>query len=735
MRSGRNINSGKGHGAGAVGTPHLRPVRTPRDDDALYIALAGNPNSGKTTVFNALTGSRQKTANYAGVTIEKKEGLFRTPGGRAVRAIDLPGLYSLTAGSPEEQIAQEVLLGAREDTVRPDVTIVVVDASNMERNLYLALQLKEIGVPVIVALNMMDIARDHGLEIDTGLLSRRVGMPVVEMSAKTGLGIEELRSTLDEMSALDTAGRPWTMDGETERVIAKAADVLIENGLANDASADWLARQCLFRHEQVRAALPEEIEGQILALRARLNKSDDDLLDDEVINRYRWIRRLYADAVCKPGGERRSRSELIDSLILHKYFGPVIFVIIMGLMFQAIFSWSEVPMGWIESGVASLGDFIGTNMPDGELKNLLLDGVIAGVGNVIIFLPQIVFLFFFIALLEDTGYMARAAFLMDRLMGRVGLNGHAFIPLLSSFACAIPGIMSTRTIRSDKDRLVTIMVAPLMTCAARLPVYTLLIAAFFPPMHLFGIFSLRGLIMLSLYLGGIFAALGVAWVLRRFIVKGERSPLILEMPSYKVPQVRNVRLTVWNASWAFLRKAGTIILVMTVILWFLISHPANQELEQSLLNQGIPQDQVQRELVRHSYMGQVGQFIEPAIQPLGYDWKIGVGLISAFAAREVIVGTLAIIYSAGSEEETAVLKEAMQRDTYPGSKRPVWTPLVAASLLTFFVFALMCVSTIAVIRKETNSWKWPAIAFGYMLVLSYVAALVVYQGGRLLGLA
>jgi ferrous iron transport protein B len=390
-------------------------------------------------------------------------------------------------------------------------------------------------------------------------------------------------------------------------------------------------------------------------------------------------------------------------------------------------------MIWMENGVEYVGDLVEANLPAGELKNLLKDGVIAGVGNVIVFLPQIIILFFFIALLEDTGYLARAAFLLDRVMGKVGLNGHSFIPLLSSCACAIPGIMSARTIRSDRDRLVTIMVAPLMTCAARLPVYTLLIAAFFPQQYVFGFISNRGLIMLSLYLGGTCAALIMAWILRSFVIRGTRSPLILEMPSYKIPQARNILISVWEASWSFIKKAGTIILVLTIILWFLISYPQNLELKQELQTRGESSHNIQQELIRKSYMGQVGQFIEPAIRPLGYDWKIGVGLMSAFAAREIIVGTLAIIYAAGSEEETARLAEAMQADSYPGTEEPVWTPLVATSLLVFFVFALMCMSTIAVMRKETNSWKWPVFAFTYMLTLAYLAALAVYQGGKLLG--
>lgn len=690
----------------------------------LTVALAGNPNSGKTTVFNSLTGGNQKTGNYAGVTIEKKSGKFKTPRGLVVNIIDLPGLYSLSAGSPEENIAQEILLGVREDTRAVDLAIVVVDATNIERNLYLATQIRETGVPVVILLNMIDVARERGFSIDVRKMSLRMDTPVIETSAVSGEGIDKVRDVIDEHLLLHSCDRKWRFDHETEKIIARAAEIVQGSLKSAGCSADWLARRALFEDSAI--SLPADVERQLAELRSSTGKSCDDLLDDEIVNRYRWIRRIYQETVHREKREELSKSERADTVLLHWFFGPLIFLIIMSLMFQAVYTWSEVPMGWIESGVSALSGFVDSAMPAGELKDLLLDGIIAGVGNVMIFLPQIVILFFFIALLEDTGYLARAAFLLDKMMGRVGLNGHAFIPLLSSFACAIPAILATRTIRSSQDRFVVIMIAPLMTCAARLPVYTLLIGAFFPATQIFGFISLRGLIMVSLYAGGVLGAFVVAWLLRRFIFKGERSPLILEIPSYKMPVARNIWQTIWNSSWEFIQRAGTIILLLTIVLWYLITHPAVPAEEGREI---APMEQV-----RQSYLGAVGQAIEPVIEPLGYDWKIGVGIISAFAAREVIVGTMAIIYSAGSEGEVSGLDDALRSDTDPRTGKKVWSPLVAASLLTFFVFTCMCSSTLAVIRKETNSWKWPAVVFAYTLILGYLGALLVYQGGKLFGL-
>jgi ferrous iron transport protein B len=697
----------------------------------VYIALAGNPNSGKTSVFNALTGGRQKTANYAGVTVERKVGFFTTADNRKIKVIDLPGLYSLTADSPEEKVAQEILLGMRKDTPLPALTVMVLDATNMERNLYLALQVQETGVPVVLAMNMMDIARSRKFHFDIKEIEKRMRMPVIEMSAKDGSGIDELKGSIENLLQIEANARPWSMDGHTEGIIALTRQLLIRNNYASEEKADWLARRLLTQNDFILDHMPKNIESEIAGYRNQLSISTDDFLDAEVVNRYSWIRQLYFDTVSRSSEDQITRSEKADRIILNNFFGPIIFVATMAVMFQAIFSLSVAPIEWLENGVAYLSTSLAGAMTDGILKNLLLDGIMAGVGNIIVFLPQIIILFFFIALLEDTGYMSRAAFLLDKVMSKVGLNGHAFIPLLSSFACAVPGIMASRTIRNEKDRLTTILTAPLMTCGARLPVYSLLIVAFFPNDYLFGVISTRGLVLLLLYFGGIGGALLSAFILRRLIFKGERSPLILEMPSYKTPKVSNVWYTVRNAGRDFLKKAGTVILIMTIVIWFLTSHPKNELLQADMEAQGVSSALIQQELVKQSYLGHVGRFIEPAIRPLGYDWKIGVGLISAFSAREVIIGTLAIVYAA-SEEDTISLRAAMKKDVYPDG-RPVWTPLVAASLLTFFIFALMCISTIATIKKEANSWKWAMLSFGYLFVVAYISALIVYQGGLILG--
>ena len=719
------------------GDAHHKPVNGGVSDHHVYVALAGNPNSGKTTLFNALTGGRARTGNYAGVTVEKKEGRLRSAAGRTVRIIDLPGLYSLSAASPEEEVAQQVLLGMRDDTCSIDVAIVVVDASNLERNLYLAVQVAETGVPTIIALNMIDVARKRGIEINSRELSHELGMPVVETVSVTGEGVDELRELLDHLYTFGSPPRRWRMDHQAEHVIGEVAQELIEAGAARYCNSDWIARRALFSDRLLASTLTAEVNGlrqHIATHRQSVDKNDDDLLDEEVTSRYRWIRKVCEETVRRPGEERGTRSEAIDRLVLHPYAGPVIFFLLMAVIFQAIFSWSQIPVSAIESGIDSLCTFIEGAMAPGELRSLLVDGIIAGVGNVLVFLPQIALLFFFIAMLEDTGYMARAAFLMDKVMGSVGLNGHAFIPLLSSFACAVPGILATRTIANRRDRMVTILIAPLMACSARLPVYMLLIAAFFPEHLLFGFISLHGAILFSLYFGGIAVALTAAGLLRLTLLKGERSPLLLEMPSYKIPRLRNIVFSLWQNSWAFVKRAGSVILVITIIVWYLLSHPVNNGLAEELRAAGKPEMQVQETLVRSSYMGQIGFALEPAIRPLGYDWKIGVGLISAMAAREVIIGTMAIIYNAQYPEIKQVdLKQAMLADRDPATGKKVWTPLVAASLLTFFVFACMCTSTLIVIYKESGSIWWVLLVIAYTFALAYVAALAVYQGGAALG--
>ncbi len=674
----------------------------------LIVALAGNPNAGKTSLFNALTGLRQKVANYPGVTVERKEGVWAlAPDAPPARLVDLPGLYSLDATSIDEQIARDVLTGKVSAVPVPDVIVAVVDATNLERNLYLVTQLLEIGRPVVVALTMMDIAERSNLRIDIEKLSAELGVPIVAVGAKQNRGLQSL----------------------AEKVLEMAESI---HGNAG-------AGRSLFAHAEGNA-----------------NSWQKTLLA-----RYEQIERITTGTVRGAEHARSSTTERIDSWVTHRIFGPVILLLVMLLVFVAIFSWATVPMDLIDGGFGQLQEAVRGSLPEGLLANLIADGIIAGVGGVLVFLPQILLLFFFIALLEDSGYMARAAFLLDRLMRGVGLHGKAFIPLLSSFACAIPGIMATRTIENPKDRLATIMIAPLMSCSARLPVYTLMIAALFPAQKVFGFLPLGALIIMSMYLLGILVAVGVAWILKRTILKSPPPPLVMELPPYRAPSLLNVAQTMRSNAWLFVKRAGTVILAISILLWALVTFPRYEaanvhgEVEgtvaQAMRETGAEArgEQTPRiepttntpealeaagEQVRQSFAGRAGRFIEPLIAPLGFDWKMGIALISSFAARETLVSTLSVVYNTGTgaQEDSPSLIEAV-RSAKRADGTPAWTPLVAISMMVFFVLACQCMSTVAVVRRETNSWRWPLFMVGYMLALAYVASLITFQGGRLLG--
>lgn len=618
------------------------------------VALTGSPNCGKTALFNALTGSRQKVANYAGVTVERKEGIAVTPSGGKLKVLDLPGTYSLDPHSPDEQIALEVLLDRRDEVRAPKAFVAVADATNLERSLGLVLELKSLGRPVVLALNMMDLARGRGLDLDCEALSRELGgVPVVPTVAVKRLGVAELL-------------------GQVERAIATQ--------LASDVEVVWQPPSA----EEVRARF-REVD--------RILKS---------VTRNRVAPATWTDR--------------IDRVVLHPFAGHLVLLLLMTLMFQAVFSWAEPFMGAIETGVTLLGETVSSVLPEGWLQSLLVDGIIAGVGSVVVFLPQILILFLFILVLEDSGYMARAAFLMDRSMGGVGLHGRAFIPLLSSFACAIPGILATRTIENRRDRLATIFIAPLMTCSARLPVYALLIAAFIPNTVVAGAFRLQGLVMLGLYLSGIAFALLVAFVLKQTKLKGPKPPFLLELPTYKVPSARNVGFGLWERAKMFLRRAGKYILLVSMALWFLASYPK-------------PPEGATEPAIQYSFAGRIGSAIEPALRPLGFDWRISTGLIPGFAAREVMVGALGTVFAvedAGDEETTvATLAEKL---------RTTWTLPTALALLAWYVFSPQCLPTFAVAQRETGSWAWTGAMFLYMLALAYAAAFIVFQLARTLGL-
>jgi ferrous iron transport protein B len=632
----------------------------------LTIAIAGNPNAGKTSLFNALTGLRQKVANYPGVTVESKIGEWTlSPDFVPARLIDLPGLYSLEAASLDEEIARDILLSRKQMTDSIDVIVVVVDATNLVRNLYLATQLIDAAKPVVIALTMFDLAERNNLKIDVAKLSAEFRVPVVPVVAKQRRGLRELAN-------------------------AVLAATEFEN----------------------KVAAPQTVRDVVDAGHRQSN----------LIRRYARIERIVSDTT-EAKQRQKSTSEKIDRFVTHRLLGPLILVLVLLVVFQSIFSWATLPMSLIENVFGALGNFVRLNLPAGLLTDLLVDGVITGVGGVLVFLPQILLLFFFIAVLEDSGYMARAAFLMDRLMRSVGLHGKAFMPLLSSFACAVPGIMATRTIENPKDRIATIMIAPFMSCSARLPVYTLMIAALFAGQKVLGFVSTGALIILGMYLLGIVAAIVVASLLRRTVLKAPTPPFVMEMPPYRVPSVRNVARAMLMRATIFLKRAGTVILVVSVILWALAAFPRAKN-----PNAKDPQS-IQLE---QSFVGRAGHVIEPLIKPLGFDWKIGIGLISSFAARETIISTLSVVYNAGDDSENQSLVGAM-RSAKRADGAPVWTPLVGLSLMVFFVLACQCMSTVAIVRRETNSWRWPLFMLGYMMVLAYVASLITFQSGRLLG--
>lgn len=645
----------------------------------LVIALAGNPNAGKTTLFNAITGLRQKVANYPGVTVERKEGTLNFADFQA-RLIDLPGLYSLDASSLDEQIARDVLTGKVEDLPSPDLIISVIDATNLERNLYLFTQLLEYKIPIVIALTMYDVAEKRETIVDIEKLSKLLKTPVVAVTASTARGLDKLEE-------------------EIIKVLGTNPDIPVE-------------------------------------LNNFENKSENSI----IFSRYNFISDVVQESVSHSEFHEVTISEKIDNFLTHKYFGYLFLIGILLLVFQVIFSWASLPMDLLEKGFGAIGEFAKTNLPEGPLSDLLVDGVIAGVGGVLVFLPQILLLFLFISVLEDTGYMARAAFLLDKPMSRVGLHGKAFLPLMSSFACAIPGIMATRTIENPKDRLATILIAPFMSCSARLPVYALMIATFFAGQTVLGFVSLGAVLMLGMYFLGIITALIVGWILKKSLLKSPPPPFVMELPPYRLPNLRNVFQNMFTRAWLFVKRAGTVILAISIILWGLMNFPKHdtsnlvsptQEISAGEKEQKDAEDS---EKLKNSYAGQIGHFIEPVIKPLGFDWKIGVALIASFAAREVLVSTLGIIYNVEKDanEESESLQTAI-REAKNEDGTQTWSPLTALTLMVFFVLAMQCMSTIAVVRRETNSWAWTLFMVGYMTGLAYLVSFLTYQGGKLLG--
>jgi ferrous iron transport protein B len=697
-------------------SPTASPSRTP-----IY-ALVGNPNCGKSTLFNALTGLKQKVGNYPGVTVEKKVGTTYSQHGQPITVIDLPGAYSLAARSPDEAVTRDVLLGRRADTAQPDRILCIVDATNLERNLYLVHQILDLGRPVILVLNMMDVVIAAGLDIRVARLEHELGIPVIPCEAVNGKGVIELKLAMSRAD-LPLSRHAWDIPAP----IASAVAELQASLTASDGKSPLIARAeallLLTDQDSVRVAgstpLSTRTSEILRTWQHRWEGEGTDWAGSLVNSRYEAIGKIAGNVVLHAGATGPSASDKIDAIATHPLWGWLTLGAVMTLLFLSIFTLAEYPMNFIDGHIASLADWVKQTMPAGDLRDLITDGAIAGVGGVIIFLPQILILFFFIGLLESTGYMARAAFIMDRLMNRVGLNGKSFIPLLSSYACAIPGIMATRTIEDPKDRLVTILVAPLMSCSARLPVYLLMIAALVPGDRV-PLMTKVG-IMLLMYALGTFGAFGFAWLFKRTLLKGAPPIMIMELPPYRMPGLRDVSFQMLERAWLFLRRAGTVILGISIVLWYLAAYPK------------APDGATPQQQLAQSFAGRAGHALEPAIKPLGFDWQIGIGLISSFAAREVFVSTMGVVFNAESEDEdTAPLRQALLAAKWPDG-RTLFTPLVCFTLMIFYVFAMQCVSTVAIVRRETNSWKWPLFQIGYMTGTAWLLGLLVYQAGRAFG--
>lgn len=621
----------------------------------LRAALLGNPNCGKTALFNLLTGARQKVANYAGVTVERKEGWLTTPGKRRVRVLDLPGTYSLDAHSEDERITRDIVTGEHAREAPPELLVCVTDATHLRLNLRLVLEARALGLPMLVVLNMSDMARRQGVQIDKAQLSALLGVPVIESVGIHQAGAKELLAWLDS-DAARALQPPAPTEGFKPVVGCNSREQLL--------------------------ALHQQVAG------------------------------LMRAAVQEPATPTQ-RDDRIDAVVLHPLWGTLLLLATLFLIFQAVFSWAAPVMDGIEAGVAQVGTWLSGVLPEGVLRSLLVEGVIAGTGSVLVFLPQILILFFFILVLEDSGYLPRAAFLLDRIMGTVGLSGRSFIPLLSSFACAVPGIMATRSITSWRDRLLTIMIAPLMTCSARLPVYALLIAAFIPDRTVGGLFNLQGLVLFALYVGGIVSAMAVAWVVKLGRSSQTRTPLLMELPSYRWPSIRSLAMGLYERAVIFLRRVGGIILTVSIVLWFLASYPGAPE--------GITEG-----AIRYSYAGQIGSWLEVVLAPIGFNWQIAIALVPAMAAREVAVSALGTVYALSATGDDAA---AQLGPLIAGS----WSLATALSMLVWFVFAPHCISTLAMVKRETNGWRYPLIMAGYLFGLAYLASFVTYRIAVALG--
>ena len=696
----------------------------------LRIALVGNPNTGKSTLFNRLTGLNQKIGNFPGITVDKKIGYAKLISGKQIEIIDLPGTYSLYPKSADEGIVFQVLADSKNSS-HPDIVVLVVDASNLKRNMLLYSQVADLGIPLVLALNMVDLSEKQGLKIDTNKLATKLGVQVIPISARNNIGISQLKQAIENTNMA-------TQHSEVDvNFLASDAINAIKKRINSDN--DYFALQILHQHEHLKFFTEKE-QVDIEQIEKEHNFESSKIQAAETIARYKHLSSILSGVVTDGEDKKKfSLSDKLDAVLTHKIWGFAIFLLILFIVFNAIFAWSSYPMAWIESGFGWLTETGHKYLPAGMLTDLLLDGVIAGLGGIFVFIPQIAILFAFISVLEDTGYMARVTFMMDKIMSKVGLNGKSVVPMIGGLACAVPSIMAARNIENWKDRMITIMVTPLISCSARLPVYILLISLIIPSKTILGIISLQGLALMVMYLISFVAAIAVAWVMKIIIKTKEKSYFIMELPVYRMPRWKNVFYTMYEKSKTFVFEAGKVIIAISIILWVMASFGPGNRFEQidakyasSLTDSNKNPEHIKTliatEKLENSYVGILGHAIEPAIRPLGYDWKIGIGLITSFAAREAFVGTMATIYSVdGGDGDQATISKRMKASVNSKTGLPVYTFATGISLMLFYAFAMQCMSTIAVVYRETKGWKWPAIQVAYMTAMAYIAALVAYQ--------
>ena len=700
------------------------------DTKKLKIALLGNPNSGKSSLFNHLTGLNQSIGNFPGVTVDKKSGYFKYENTKA-EVIDLPGTYSIYPRSLDERIVFDVLSNPEGDDY-PDLAIVVVDVSNIRRNLLLFTQIRDLGIPVILAFNMVDLAQKVGVQFDIGKFARFFEVPVVAINARTGKGINDLKASIN-LALKQKFKVAYDVADLAPQIINEIKETF---KIKNNYRAWLLVQQAEYSNH-----VADQDKRTIASIRQKYNFDDKDYQAKETIKRYKVINDLvWQSIVEKKAPPKDSITRKIDKIVTHKYWGYLIFVGILFLIFQAIFAWAAVPMDLIDLTFSNLAAWLEGVLPAGPLSSLVTEGIIPGMAGILIFIPQIALLFTFISLLEESGYMSRVVFLMDKIMRKFGLSGKSVVPLISGVACAIPAIMATRNIENWKDRIITIFVTPLMSCSARIPVYTILIALVVPQKYLLGFVNLQGLVLLALYALGFIAAILSAALFKLLVKARDRSYFIMELPTYKMPRWKNVGFTIYEKSKTFVLEAGKIILAISIILWVLASYGPSDEMAkaeekvQAMITAGQVQPEnfeskVESYKLEHSYAGHFGKFIEPVIKPLGYDWKIGIALITSFAAREVFVGTMATIYSIGAdwEESDNTIKARLKNEINPETGEKMYTPALAFSLLVFYAFAMQCMSTLAVVKRETKSWKWPILQLIYLTALAYGSAYLVYN--------